>query len=122
MQHKEQDTENDVYLVIIALICTQVMSTGSMHKLFSVMLTRLSVLPGRCAGIDLAKAHPKMIWFYCERSRRDAQTVNKHYILSFNEVYGFVFSLWTGLIRGRLKNVFKKLTQVFIESVTSHSD
>lgn len=95
MQQKEEDTENGVYLVIIALICTQVMSTGSMHKLFSVMLTRLSVFPGRCAGIDLAQAHPKMIWFYCKRSRSDAQTAHKRYILLINKVYRFGFSLWT---------------------------
>lgn len=60
-------------LEIIALICTRVMSTGSMHKLFSVMLTRLSVFPRRCAGIDLAQVHSKMIWLHSEGKRSDAQ-------------------------------------------------
>lgn len=112
VQQEEEDMENEVYLVIIALICTRVMSTGSMHKLFSVMLPRLSMFSGRCAGIDLAQAHPKMIWFYSEKSRSDAQTVHKHYIFSVKKFYGFGFSLWT-LIRGRLKNVLKKMNTNF---------
>lgn len=114
VQQKEEDTENYVYLVIIALICTRVLSTGSMHKLFSVMLTRLSVFPGRCAGIDLAQVHLKMIWFYSERRRNDAQTVHKHCILSVNEVYGFGFSLWTYLVRRRLNIFFLKMN-IFIK-------
>lgn len=56
VQQKKKDTENNVYLVLFALICTLVMSTGSMQKLFSVMPIGLSVFPERCAEIDLAQA------------------------------------------------------------------
>lgn len=85
------------------------MSTGC-KPFFSVMLTRLRAVPGRCAGIALAQVHPKMICLErvlnSERNRSDGLTVQTLKL----QLFDFFFFRLTSFIKEKeSENNFKEL-------------